>query len=423
MTRPFDATSTTDEVLEGRNLKGMRVLVTGASAGLGVETARSLARHGASVVGAARDLAKAERATTQVRADAEAGGGSFELVELDLASLASVRACADALISRNEPFDLVIANAGVMATPFGRTADGFETQFGTNHLGHFLLVNRISPLMEPGGRLVSLSSSGHRFGDVDLDDPNFERTPYEPFVGYGRSKTANILFAVEFDRRHRSRGIRAAAVHPGGIQTELGRHLDPSWIPGMIDQMNKDLAAEGKPPFQFKTIPQGAATSVWAGVVAQADEVGGRYCENCHVGVIVPDDRKISAISEGVRAYAARSRACESTLGEERGDGRRAVLIARGCKASIRIETCQKESPCDYASSGSRCGNSWPWSPRWRSPSGSRSRDGKRGRSCCNCGGLLPVSAPPPFLLRLKATKSAASRKLASRALARSRVS
>ncbi len=231
MSRRFDATSTTDEVLEGTDLGNMRVLVTGVSAGLGVETARALASRGARVVGAARDLAKAERATAQVRADAEIGGGSLELVELDLASLASVRACADALRARDEPFDLVIANAGVMATPFGHTADGFETQFGTNHLGHFLLVNRIAPLMRPGARLVSLSSSGHRFSDVDLDDPNFERTPYEPFVGYGRSKTANILFAVEFDRRHRSRGVRATAVHPGGIQTELGRHLDPSWIP------------------------------------------------------------------------------------------------------------------------------------------------------------------------------------------------
>ncbi len=304
MTRRFDATSTTDEVLEGTDLSGIRVLVTGVSAGLGVETARALARRGARVVGAARDLAKAERATAQVRADAEVGGGSLELVALDLASLASVRACADALRARDEPFDLVIANAGVMATPFGHTADGFETQFGTNHLGHFLLVNRIAPLMRPGARLVSLSSSGHRFSDVDLDDPNFERTPYEPFVGYGRSKTANILFAVEFDRRHRSRGVRAAAVHPGGIQTELGRHLDQSFFQVMIDQMNRDLAAEGKPPFQFKTIPQGAATSVWAGVVAGADDVGGRYCENCHVGVIVPDDVKISAISEGVRGYA-----------------------------------------------------------------------------------------------------------------------
>ena len=304
MSRRFDATSTTDEVLEGTDLREMRVLVTGVSAGLGVETARALARRGARVVGAARDLVKAERATGQVRADAEVGGGSLGLVELDLASLASVRACADALRARDEPFDLVIANAGVMACPYGKTTDGFETQFGTNHLGHFLLVNRVAPLLRPGARLVSLASSGHRFADVDLDDPNFERTPYEPFVGYGRSKTANILFAVEFDRRHRSRGVRAAAVHPGGILTELGRHLDPSLLPAMIDQMNRDLAAEGKPPFQFKTIPQGAATSVWAGVVAAADEVGGRYCENCHVGVIVPDDRKISANSEGVRGYA-----------------------------------------------------------------------------------------------------------------------
>jgi NAD(P)-dependent dehydrogenase (short-subunit alcohol dehydrogenase family) len=304
MSRRFGATSTTDEVLEGTDLSGIRVLVTGVSAGLGVETARALARRGAQVVGAARDLVKAKSATAQVRADAEVGGGSIELVELDLASLASVRACADALRARGEPFDLVIANAGVMATPFGHTADGFETQFGTNHLGHFVLVNRISPLLRTGARLVSLASSGHRFSDVDLDDPNFERTPYEPFIGYGRSKTANILFAVEFDRRHRARGVRAAAVHPGGIQTELGRHLDLGSFQVMIDQMNRDLAAEGKPPFQWKTIPQGAATSVWAAVVAAADDVGGEYCENCHVGVIVPDDIKINPISEGVRGYA-----------------------------------------------------------------------------------------------------------------------
>src|SRR5271165_2724534 len=250
MANMFGATSTTEDVLSGVSLRGKRILVTGVSAGLGVETARSLAAHGAQVVGAARDLAKAEAATAQVRKDAASGDGSLELIALDLASLASVRACAEALLSAGKPFDVVIANAGVMATPFGHTADGFETQFGTNHLGHFLLVNRIASLMRPGARLVSLSSSGHRFSDVNLDDPNFDRTPYEPFVGYGRSKTANILFSVEFDRRHRSRGVRAAAVHPGGIQTELGRHLDPGWIPGMIDRMNRDLAAEGRPPFQ-----------------------------------------------------------------------------------------------------------------------------------------------------------------------------
>src|ERR1700674_2619242 len=300
----FGATSTTDEVLSGVNLKGKRILVTGASAGLGVETARSLAAHGAQVVGAARDLNKAKARTEQVQKDAAANGGSFELVELDLANLKSVRACADGLLAKGEPFDVVIANAGVMATPFGHTADGFETQFGTNHLGHFVLVNRVASLIRSGGRLINLSSAGHRYSNVDLQDPNFERTPYEPFVAYGRSKTANILFAVAFDGRHRKRGVRAAAVHPGGIHTELGRHIDPSRIQAIMDQMNKQLAHEGKAPFQWKTIPQGAATSVWAGFVAPADEIGGRYCENCHVGNVVPDDVTISAISEGVRGYA-----------------------------------------------------------------------------------------------------------------------
>ena len=304
MSNVFGATSTTEDVLTGVNLQGKRILVTGVSAGIGVETARSLVAHGAQVVGAARDLIKAEAATAQVRTDAAAHGGSFELVALDLGSLKSVRACADALLAKGGRFDVVIANAGVMATPFGHTADGFETQFGTNHLGHFVLVNRIAPLMGTGSRLINLASSGHRFANVNLEDPNFERTPYEPFIAYGRSKTANILFAVAFDQRHRERGIRAAAVHPGGIQTELGRHMDPTHLTAMIDQMNKQLAAEGKANFQWKTIPQGAATSVWAGVVASADEIGGRYCENCHVGNIVPDDVTISAISEGVRGYA-----------------------------------------------------------------------------------------------------------------------
>ncbi|MFZ0884320.1 MAG: SDR family NAD(P)-dependent oxidoreductase [Candidatus Acidiferrales bacterium] len=304
MVEVFGATSTTEDVLSGVNLQGKRILVTGVSAGLGVETARSLVARGAHVVGAARDLKKAEAATTQVRKDAAAGGGSFELIALDLASLKSVRACADKLLAQREPFDVVIANAGVMATPFGNTLDGFETQFGTNHLGHFVFVNRIAPLIRAGGRLINLSSSGHRYSNVDLQDPNFERTPYEPFVAYGRSKTANILFAVAFDERHRERGVRAAAVHPGGIKTELGRHVDPSRFTTIVDQMNKQLAAEGKPPFQWKTVPQGAATSVWAAVVAPADEIGGQYCENCHVGNVVPDDVTISAISEGVRGYA-----------------------------------------------------------------------------------------------------------------------
>jgi NAD(P)-dependent dehydrogenase (short-subunit alcohol dehydrogenase family) len=300
----FGATSTTEDVLSGVKLHGKRILVTGVSAGIGVETARSLAAHGAHVVGAVRDLAKAEAATVQVRKDAAANGGSFELVALDLGSLASVRASADALLKAGKPFDVIIANAGVMATTFGHTADGFETQFGTNHLGHFVLINRIAPLIRAGGRLINLSSAGHRFSNVDVEDPNFAHTPYDPWVSYGRSKTANILFAVAFDQRHRGRGIRAAAVHPGGIQTELGRHLPPGQIEARIAEINQQLAAAGRPPFQWKTIPQGAATSVWAGVVAPSEEIGGRYCENCHVGTVVPPDGTITIASEGVRAYA-----------------------------------------------------------------------------------------------------------------------
>ena len=178
----FGATSKTEEVLSGVNLHGKRILVTGVSAGIGVETARSLAAHGAQVVGAARNLAKAQTATSQVLKEGTSNVGSFELIELDLADLKRVRRCADAL-AKGEPFDVVIANAGVMATPFGHTADGFEMQFGTNHLGHFVLVNRIAPLIRKGGRLVNLASAGHRFSNVDLEDPNFVRTPYEPFEG------------------------------------------------------------------------------------------------------------------------------------------------------------------------------------------------------------------------------------------------
>jgi NAD(P)-dependent dehydrogenase (short-subunit alcohol dehydrogenase family) len=296
--KTFGATSTTDDVLEGVNLRGKRVLVTGVSAGLGVETARALVSHGAEVVGAARDLSKAKAATAGVRAGPN--GGGLELVELDLASLDSVRVCANALVDAGKPFDLVIANAGVMACPYGKTADGFETQFGTNHLGHFVLVNRIASLMKPGSRLVNLSSAGHRYSDVDLDDPNFERTPYDPWTSYGRSKTANILFAVEFDRRHKADGVRATAVHPGGIQTELSRHIGDEGMKQLIERVNVATRAAGEPDFKFKTIPQGAATSVWAGAVATADEVGGRYCEDCHVAAIEPDAAKRA----GVKPYA-----------------------------------------------------------------------------------------------------------------------
>ena len=230
-------------------------------------------------------MVKAEAATAEWAA--KAPERRLRIVELDLASLASVRACADALLRTGEPFDVVIANAGVMATPKGTTADGFETQFGTNHLGHFVLVNRVAALIRPGGRVVMLSSAGHRGADVDLDDPGFNRTPYDPLVAYRRSKTAVILFAVGFDRRHRAAGVRATAVHPGAVLTDTARKL--------IEAQPAAAAA-----FTWKTVAQGAATPAWAGFAAPADEVGGRYCEDCHVADVIDDP----AMSSGVRSYA-----------------------------------------------------------------------------------------------------------------------
>ena len=294
----FNGASTTDDVLEGLDLSGKNVLITGVSAGLGVETARTLVAHNAHVIGAARDLVKARQATEIILE--QGGTGSFELVECDLASLASVRACADRLLAAGKPLDVIIANAGVMVCPEGRTADGFETQFGSNHLGHFVLVNRLVPLLRPGGRVVILASSGHRFSDVDLDDPNFDQMPYDPVVAYGRSKTANVLFAVEFDRRHRADGIRAVAVHPGSIITELMRYLTPEIGRKMMGATDTDQP-KAWPVVSYKTIPQGAATSVWAGFVAAPEAVGGRYCEDCGVAEVVDAE---AGLRHGVRPYA-----------------------------------------------------------------------------------------------------------------------
>ena len=291
MAKQFGETSTTDEVLAGVDLKGKRFLVTGVSSGLGVETARVLVTHGAEVVGAARDLAKAEGATVQVRAEAKAHGGRFELIELDLASLKSVRVCADRLLAAGKAFDVIIANAGVMAAPFGHTADGFETQFGTNHLGHFVLVNRIASLLKAGGRLVNLASSGHRFSNVSIDDPGFEKTPYDPWAAYGRSKTANVLFAVEADRRHQSEGIRAFALHPGAIlETDLARNYDPEELKRVVERALRIGS--------FKTVEQGAATTIFCATSPLLDGLGGVYCENCDVAPIKNEG------DNGVRPYA-----------------------------------------------------------------------------------------------------------------------
>lgn len=290
--KSFGWQSTSDEVLDGVDLRGKRALVTGVSAGLGVETARALAAHGAEVIGTARDLQKARISTAPI---SDAFGSRFSLVELDLANLASVRTAADALRAGGKKLDLVIANAGVMATPMGRTADGFETQFGTNHLGHFVLINRLAELIPAGGRVVCVSSVGHQFGDLDLSDPNYQHRRYDPIEAYGAAKTAVNLFVVEFDRRHRERGVRAVAVHPGGILTELARHMTPQLIEQMISKVRSESETSSAQR-GYKSVPQGAATTLWA-ATAPAELVGGRYCEDCNVAVT-------AARGGGVRPYA-----------------------------------------------------------------------------------------------------------------------
>jgi NAD(P)-dependent dehydrogenase (short-subunit alcohol dehydrogenase family) len=301
MTNQFNSKSTADEVLAGVDLKGKRYLVTGVGSGIGRETARALAARGATVVGVVRDVGKAEPTTRTVRDAAAQGGGAFDLYAIDLASLRSVRNGADKLVADGRRFDAIIANAGVMATPFGKTADGFETQFGINHLGHFELVNRLEPLLVDGGRVVVLSSQAHRVSDVDLEDPNFDAQDYEPFVAYGRSKTANALFAVEFDRRHSHRGVRAVSVMPGNSLTDLPRNFTEEQLQGLFATVGNARAEAGLPPAALKDISQAAATSVWAAVVADKDEIGGKYLED--VAIATVNDTP-NPFADGVRLYA-----------------------------------------------------------------------------------------------------------------------
>jgi len=301
MKQKFGAKSTADEVLAGVSLKGKRIFITGVSSGIGLETARALVSHGAHVVGSVRDLAKAGSATVSIREAARESSGALELLELNLASLQSVRAGSDKLLADGRRFAAIIANAGVMATPLGQTADGFEVQFGTNHLGHFALINRIEPLLADNGRLVVLSSQAHRVADVDLEDPNFQQQAYDPFVAYGRSKTANSLFAVEFDRRQRARGIRAAAVMPGNSLTDLPRHFSQEELQGLFETVGNARAAAGLPPAQLKDISQAAATSVWAAVVADKNDIGGQYLEDCAVAAV---NDSPNPFADGVRSYA-----------------------------------------------------------------------------------------------------------------------
>jgi NAD(P)-dependent dehydrogenase (short-subunit alcohol dehydrogenase family) len=294
----FGATSTADDVLEGRDLSGRTAFITGGYSGLGKETARAMAAKGAHVILAGRDAGKLDDAAREI---GEATGARVDTIVCDLASLASVRACGAEARERFDKIDLLINNAGVMACPRGETADGFEMQFGTNHLGHFLLTRELLPLVEKGerARIINLSSRGHHIDRVHLDDPNFARRDYEKWASYGQSKTANILFAVGLEKRLGARGIHAYALHPGGIETNLGRHMTEADRAWMSDRIRKLAKEKGEAPQAFKTIPQGAATTCW---VATADELegrGGLYAEDCHVAEV--DDADPSG---GVRSYA-----------------------------------------------------------------------------------------------------------------------
>ena len=287
----FSAVSTTDEVLEGLDLTGRRALITGASTGLGEETARALAAHGAEVVLAVRDPERGDAAMARIRTSVPDARLSQRIVALD--SLGSVAAFTASYLADGEPLDLLIANAGIMGCPQQATVDGWEMQIGTNHLGHFALTVPLLPMLVDGGRVIVLSSAGHRFSDVDLDDPNFERTEYDPWVAYGRSKTANALFARELDRRLAGRA-HAFSVHPGRIVTELGRHLTQE----AIESLMATMAAGDE--VGWKTIPQGAATTCWAATAPELDGHGGAYLEDCHVAE--PTDDPVSGT--GVRGYA-----------------------------------------------------------------------------------------------------------------------
>jgi NAD(P)-dependent dehydrogenase (short-subunit alcohol dehydrogenase family) len=281
------------EVIEGVDLTGKTCVITGASAGLGRESARALASAGAHVILAARN--HDALADTAQWIGSEVPGARTSTVLLDLTSLAAVRTAAATIADIAPAIHVLMNNAGVMFTPFGQTSDGFEMQFGTNHLGHFELTRLLTPQLvaADGARIVNLTSDGHRLSDVDLDDPNWERRDYDKFAAYGASKTANVLHAVELDRRLQGDRIRAYAVHPGVVATSLARHMTRgdgaslrAFEPASPGMEKVDLRRDVTTP------EHGAATQVWAAVSDELADVGSAYLADC-------------AIRDDVAPYAA----------------------------------------------------------------------------------------------------------------------
>ncbi len=309
MTQALGAETTAEEAAGDVDLGGKTIVLTGGSAGLGVETARVLAKRGARIVSVVRDRAKGEAAAAGIRESVP--DADIEFAELDLFDLDSVRKGADDIAARFPKIDRLINNAGVMFCPLGRTREGLDTQLGTNHLGHFVLTARLIDNVIAGApaRIVNLSSGGHRLSPLRFDDPFFERDPYDKFTAYGQAKTANVLFSVALDARYKDRGVRAFAVHPGAIHTELGRHMDGDDVKRLTEMRPQ------KEPMKFKTIEAGAATTVWAATSPALDDRGGVYCEDCHVA----SEIESNADSLGVMSWATDPAAAERlwTLSEQ----------------------------------------------------------------------------------------------------------
>ncbi len=290
----FDFTSTASDVVADIDLTGRTAFITGGYSGLGMETARAMAGRGAHVVIAGRDAAKAQESAAEI-------GNGAETIVCDLGDLAQIARCGAEARERFGRIDLLINNAGIMATPFGTTADGFEQQFGINHLGHFALTAALMPLVlgADAPRIVNLSSRAHFIAPVDLDDPHFEHRAYEKWASYGQSKTANALFTVGLHNRFAARGVDAFAVHPGGIATNLGRHMDDADTAALMERLRRNAQAAGQEPEPFKTPEQGAATTCWAATVPELAGHGGQYAENCGIAAVTATDTM-----RGVRPYA-----------------------------------------------------------------------------------------------------------------------
>ncbi len=295
---PFGWAGTAPDVVAGHDLSGKTVVITGASAGLGVETARAFVTAGAQVILPVRSPDKA-------RTNLEGILDRVTLATMDLGDFSSIRSFAAQIEAEGSAVHILINNAGIMATPLRRIETGYESQFGTNHLGHFLLASLLMPALRRanGARVVALSSIGHRISPVVFQDIHFESREYNKWAAYGQSKTANALFAVELDRREARNGVRAFSVHPGGIMTDLQRELpmEEMRAMGWIDE-------QGKTPDLFKTPAQGAATSVWCATSPLLEGKGGVYCEDCNIAVLTaPDETGFT----GVRPHAVDPEAAE----------------------------------------------------------------------------------------------------------------